>query len=78
MVVLCNHVAGLTIRIPDPLHSELKETAKRNYRSLNAEILARLSSDADAPRKRKGGKAECPRARFHREGTFCKECGETP
>ena len=29
--------------IPDPLHRELKSSARRNHRSLNGEILARLA-----------------------------------
>ena len=32
--------------IPEDLHRELKAAAKRNHRSLNGEILARLSASA--------------------------------
>ena len=33
--------------MPDDLHTELKAAAKRNHRSLNGEILARLLSSAE-------------------------------
>ncbi len=33
--------------MPDDLHAELKAAAKRNHRSLNGEILARLLSSAE-------------------------------
>ena len=36
---------NLTVRgIPDDVHAQLKSAAKRNHRSLNGEILARLSN----------------------------------
>ena len=40
---------NITLRgIPDDVHAELKSAAKRNHRSLNGEILARLG--ASVPR----------------------------
>ena len=40
----------LTLKnIPRDLHSMLKESAERNRRSLNSEILMRLESDFAAP-----------------------------
>jgi plasmid stability protein len=43
-------MATLTLRnIPDELHALLKESAKRNRRSLNSEILIRLESAFTAP-----------------------------
>ncbi len=36
---------NITLRgIPDDIHTELKAAAKRNHRSLNGEILSRLST----------------------------------
>ena len=36
---------NLTVRgIPDDLHARLKSAAKRNHRSLNGEIVARLTA----------------------------------
>jgi antitoxin FitA len=41
----------LTLKnIPKHLHAMLKESAERNRRSLNSEILARLEADLAAPR----------------------------
>jgi hypothetical protein len=37
-------------KIPDELHARLKESAEKNRRSLNSEILARLERDIVAPR----------------------------
>jgi antitoxin FitA len=43
-------VANLTLKnIPDPLHALLRESAERNRRSLNSEILVRLESGFVAP-----------------------------
>jgi len=43
-------MATLTLKnIPDELHAQLKESAKRNRRSLNSEILIRLESGFTAP-----------------------------
>ncbi|HZZ93246.1 MAG TPA: Arc family DNA-binding protein [Usitatibacter sp.] len=43
-------MATLTLKnIPDELHARLKESAKRNRRSLNSEILMRLESGFTAP-----------------------------
>ena len=40
----------LTLKnIPEDLHGLLKESAERNRRSLNSEILVRLESDFAAP-----------------------------
>jgi antitoxin FitA len=40
----------LTLKnIPDRLHAMLKESAERNRRSLNSEILARLERELAAP-----------------------------
>jgi len=41
---------NLTLKnIPKALHARLKESAEKNRRSLNSEILARLESDFAAP-----------------------------
>ena len=43
-------MATLTLKnIPDELHALLKESAERNRRSLNSEILIRLESAFTAP-----------------------------
>jgi antitoxin FitA len=43
-------VVTLTLKnIPDDLHALLKESAERNRRSLNSEILMRLESAFTAP-----------------------------
>ena len=43
-------MATLTLKnIPDELHAKLKESAERNRRSLNSEILVRLESAFAAP-----------------------------
>lgn len=43
-------MATLTLKnIPDELHARLKESAERNRRSLNSEILIRLESAFAAP-----------------------------
>ena len=43
-------MANLTLKnIPDDLHARLKESAERNRRSLNSEILIRLESMFTAP-----------------------------
>lgn len=43
-------MATLTLKnIPDELHALLKESAARNRRSLNSEILVRLESALTAP-----------------------------
>lgn len=43
-------MATLTLKnIPDELHALLKESAERNRRSLNSEILMRLESAFTAP-----------------------------
>ena len=40
----------LTLKnIPKDLHAQLKESAEKNRRSLNSEILVRLESDFAAP-----------------------------
>jgi hypothetical protein len=40
----------LTLKgIPDELHEKLKESAERNRRSLNSELLVRLESSFSAP-----------------------------
>ncbi len=41
---------NLTLKnIPKQLHSRLKQSAEKNRRSLNSEILARLESEFSAP-----------------------------
>ncbi len=41
----------LTLKnIPEELHARLKQSAEKNRRSLNGEILARLESELAAPR----------------------------
>lgn len=62
MKAFCCQIAGmatLTIRnLPDELHRELKERAKRNRRSLNQEVIAELADascavmEGDVERKR--------------------------
>ena len=43
-------MATLTLKgIPDELHASLRESAERNRRSLNSEILMRLESTFAAP-----------------------------
>ena len=43
-------MATLTLKnIPDELHARLKESAERNRRSLNSEILIRLENAFTAP-----------------------------
>jgi hypothetical protein len=43
-------LATLTLKgIPDELHALLRESAERNRRSLNSEILVRLESTFTAP-----------------------------
>lgn len=43
-------MATLTLKnIPDELHARLRESADRNRRSLNSEILVRLESTFAAP-----------------------------
>ena len=42
-------MATLTLKnIPDDLHAVLKESAQRNRRSLNSEILARLEAGPES------------------------------
>lgn len=41
---------NLTLKnIPEDLHAQLKESAEKNRRSLNSEILVRLESEFTAP-----------------------------
>ncbi len=41
----------LTLKnIPEEVHAVLKESAEKNRRSLNSEILARLERDVSAPK----------------------------
>ena len=41
----------LTLKnIPAPLHAKLKESAEKNRRSLNSEILSRLEREVSAPK----------------------------
>ena len=41
---------NLTLKnIPKDLHARLKESAEKNRRSLNSEILTRLEAEFDAP-----------------------------
>ena len=43
-------MSTLTLKnIPESLHAMLRESAEKNRRSLNSEILARLESDFSAP-----------------------------
>ena len=42
---------NLTLKnIPEEVHAVLKESAEKNRRSLNSEILARLERDVSAPK----------------------------
>lgn len=46
MAAFCRYniyMAKITIRIPDEIHTALKESAERNLRSLNSEILKALT-----------------------------------
>ena len=54
--------------IPQSLHRELKSAAKRNHRSLNGEILARLTASIDdEPLGRRGApETHTPSTRDHR------------
>ncbi len=46
---------SLTLKnIPSRLHTKLKESAERNRRSLNSEILTRLERDVAAPKVDRG------------------------
>ncbi|TDC14007.1 FitA-like ribbon-helix-helix domain-containing protein [Actinomadura bangladeshensis] len=38
----------ITLRLPDELHSELKDLATREHRSLHAQVLHMLQSALDA------------------------------
>lgn len=50
MVPAGNPMATLTLKnIPDELHAVLRESAERNRRSLNSEILVRLEGTFAAP-----------------------------
>ena len=45
-----DEMVTLTLKnIPEHLHAALKQSAERNRRSLNSEILARLERDIAAP-----------------------------
>ena len=39
----------IKLRLPDGMRDELKEAAKANGRSMNAEIIARLEAYTDSP-----------------------------
>jgi hypothetical protein len=50
MVLTEKTMATITLKnIPDELHARLKESAEKNRRSLNSEILIRLESAFTAP-----------------------------
>jgi len=59
-------MATLTLRnVPDDLYAALKESAKRNRRSLNQEVIAELTSRD--PRPTQGGDPAADRARAAQE-----------
>jgi len=71
-------VLTLTLKnIPKEVHALLKNSAEKNRRSLNSEILARLEREVSAPKvdrarlardrdARGRGRRDLPRARRHR------------
>jgi hypothetical protein len=72
----------LTLKnIPKDLHAMLKESAERNRRSLNSEILARLERDLAAPtvdpevhaRELKAFTARLPRVEHVRVGRYKRQ-----
>lgn len=72
---------NLNLRLPTDLHQELKHAAQREHRSLHAEILSRLELEPVAVPSRSApaqALSVCDMARFHRRGSFCKACGQTP
>lgn len=63
----------LTLRnVPDDLYAALKESAKRNRRSLNQEAIARLEEELETPRDQGRLDAAAERVREHRarRGTY--------
>jgi F420-0:gamma-glutamyl ligase-like protein len=69
----------LTLKnIPQHLHSRLKDSAEKNRRSLNSEILARLEKDIVAPtvdpaahaKELKAFTARLPRVEHSRVGRY--------
>ncbi|HEY6239643.1 MAG TPA: Arc family DNA-binding protein [Burkholderiales bacterium] len=72
----------LTLKnIPKDLHAMLKESAEKNRRSLNSEILMRLESDFAAPtvdpeaqeRELKAFAARLPRVEHARVGRYKRQ-----
>jgi antitoxin FitA len=72
----------LTLKnIPKDLHTMLKESAEKNRRSLNSEILIRLESDFAAPtvdpevqaRELKAFAARLPRVEHARVGRYKRQ-----
>ena len=72
----------LTLKnIPDHLHAMLKESAERNRRSLNGEILARLERELAAPvvdptahaRKLRAFTARLPRVEHSRVSRYKRQ-----
>ena len=72
----------LTLKnIPEQLHSRLKESAEKNRRSLNSEILARLERELAAPtvdpeahaRELKAFTARLPRVAHIRVGRYKRQ-----
>jgi len=73
---------NLTLKnIPRDLHAMLKESAEKNRRSLNSEILMRLESDFAAPivdpeaqaRELKAFAARLPRVEHARVGRYKRQ-----
>lgn len=72
----------LTLKnIPDDLHAMLKDSAEKNRRSLNSEILARLERELAAPtvdpevhaRELKAFTARLPRVEHTRVGRYKRQ-----
>jgi len=72
----------LTLKnIPEDLHAMLKESAERNRRSLNSEILTRLERDLAAPtvdpeahaRELKAFTARLPKVEHIRAGRYKRQ-----
>ena len=73
---------SLTLKnIPKELHARLKESAEKNRRSLNSEILARLERDLAAPvvepeahaRELKAFTARLPRVKHDRVSRYKRQ-----
>lgn len=77
-----NPMSTLTLKnIPENLHAMLRESAEKNRRSLNSEILARLERDFAAPavdreahaRELKAFTARFPKVQHTRVGRYKRQ-----